>query len=87
MSNSYANAFFAAIPIAIRIADEAVRSDIECVCKRVEHDANGVPWYNLLRCPADETEQRIIATAVEYLTLRGRIERHGDLVRVAGFDA
>lgn len=31
--------------------------------------------------------ERIIATAVEYLTLRGRIERHGDLVRVAGFDA
>lgn len=87
MSNSYANAFFAAIPLAIRIADEAARSDIECLCKRVERDANGVPWYDVLKCQDDETEQRIIATAVEYLTLRGRIERHGDLVRVAGFDA
>lgn len=87
MSSPYATAFFAAIPLAIRIADEAARSDIECVCKCVEHDANGVPWYNLLICPDDETEQRIIATAIEYLTLRGRIERRGDLVRVAGFDA
>lgn len=87
MSSPYATAFFAAIPLAIRIADEAARSGIECTCKCVEHDANGVPWYDLLSCPDDETGQRIIATAVEYLTLRGRIERHGDLVRVAGFDA
>ena len=71
--------------LAIRIADEATRSDIEALCSRVETDASGMPWYDLLSCPDDETGQRIIATAVEYLTLRRKIARNGSMVRVAGF--
>lgn len=70
------------IDLAIRRADEATRSDIECLCSRAESDANGIPWYDITTAP-----DYYVAEAVEYLTLRGRIERHGDLVRVAGFDA
>lgn len=72
------------IVLACRIADESTRSDIETLCSRVETDASGMPWYDLLSCPDDETGQRIIATAVEYLTLRRKIARSGNMVRVAG---
>ena len=75
--------------LAIRIADEATRSDIECLCSRAESesDADGKPWYDITSGPDDDVAKRLSATAVEYLTLRGKIERRGDLVRVAGFDA
>lgn len=87
MSSPYATAFFAAIPIAIRIADECTRCDIEFLCSRSEIDAGFMPWHDITSGPGDDVGRRLIATAVEYLTLRGRIERRGDLVRVAGFDA
>lgn len=75
------------IPIALRIADESTRSDIECLCSRAETVPDGAPWYDITSCPNDDVGRQLIATAVEYLTLRGKIERRGDLVRVAGFDA
>jgi len=66
--------------LATRIADEATRSDIECMCTHVETGFDGVPWYDITSAP-----DYYVAEAFEYLTLRGKIERRGDLVRVAGF--
>lgn len=73
--------------LATRIADECTRCDIECLCSRSEIDTEWMPWHDITSGPDDDVCRRLIATAVEYLTLRGRIERRGDLVRVAGFDA
>lgn len=65
-----------------QLADSAAQSDVECLCKSAEANDLG-PWYIDRAADADDTH--VVADAIEYLTLRGRIERHpehADWVRV-----
>jgi hypothetical protein len=58
-----------------QLADSAARSDVECHCRPAENNDLG-PWY--LDQAAEADCARIVADAIEYLTLRGLIERHSE---------
>ncbi len=60
-----------------KIADDTARSDIECECISAEKDDLG-PWY--VAKTRDPEMAQTVAEAIEYLTLRGRIEQHPEHV-------
>ncbi|HYD81839.1 MAG TPA: hypothetical protein VEC06_18720 [Paucimonas sp.] len=68
--------------LAIQIADEAARMDIEIECPSFTNDGKEpetyeeirTAWYDITQ--ADKDVARVIKTAVRYLTLRGKIVRH-----------
>lgn len=75
--------------LAHQLADEAARSDIECYCRLVisSGDKEKSHWYDV-SCPAPYREAehaRYVSIAIEYLALKGKIERnaiHSDWVRL-----
>lgn len=75
--------------LAHQLADEAARSDIECYCCLIisSKDKGKSHWYDA-SCPAPYHEAehaRYVPMAIEYLTLKGKIERnaaHSNWVRI-----
>jgi hypothetical protein len=75
--------------LAHRLADEAARSDIECYCCLImsSKDKDKSHWYDV-SCPAPYREAehaRYVPMAIEYLALKGKIERnaiHPNRVRI-----
>ncbi|MGO1072587.1 hypothetical protein [Lysobacter sp. CA199] len=57
--------------LALAIADDSSRADIECSCAEVA-TADGFRWYDTEEV-ADEDDRKFVALAVHYLTLRGRL--------------
>lgn len=72
--------------LALQIADSTARSAIEVYCEPVVADHSATPieqirncWYDSTHLtPADRDMMGVIAQAVEYLTLRGKLLRHPD---------
>ena len=60
-----------------KIADDAARSTIEIECA-LAAPTNSI-WYDISTA---DPESMLLAPALEYLRLRGRITEHGSLVRV-----
>lgn len=65
--------------LAFELADNAARSDIECMCEQVGSprtiEAFITCFYDLGRIP-DPEDAPYVAKAVEYLDARGLLKRH-----------
>jgi hypothetical protein len=73
----HAERFSESLRLALEIADEAARSDIESFC--AQHGAEGHTWWytrGAVNAP-DSFETRTVERAVRYLDLRELIHRHG----------
>jgi hypothetical protein len=72
--------------LALCIADDSARADIECECDQVRLD--GVTWYDTRDAgKGDALAGEIVDNAVRFLHLRGRLVKHptdGHLVRHRG---
>lgn len=70
--------------LAIEIADEAARCDIESHCRVAE--ADGATWYTTAGHPdMDEYDWVCVRRAARYLEERGRLERHGEIEHLVRF--
>lgn len=69
--------------LAFRFADEAARSDIECMCSMLREDGQApetpeqmrAGWYDVVNL-ADFENLPYVNRALEYLALRGKLKRH-----------
>ena len=63
-----------ATTLALEIADEAARSDVEVYC--YETSADGHRWYDTASAPPEDVEW--VGRALRYLDLRKLMIRHPD---------
>jgi hypothetical protein len=62
------------IKLALQIADECARSDIETECNA--RDIDGHRWYDTQDIDADTAHLGWVARAANYLRMRGQLETH-----------
>lgn len=65
----------ATLRLAVEIADECARSDIETMCPF--QSIRGLDWYDLNGMfDDDDATRRLIDKAARYLRMRGRLVQH-----------
>lgn len=74
--------------LALEIAQDISRSDIECFCTWINDDDAGARiWFDLDSANGDDTERVLVARAERFLDLAGRLERRADNPRVVRIKA
>ena len=64
----------AVLSLALKIADHAARSDIECMCEWAGASPSGPHWYDTTNVNPDDRE--FVKDAVIYLRGRGLLDQH-----------
>jgi hypothetical protein len=74
--------------LALEIAHDISRSDIECFCTWINDDDGGARvWFDLDSANSDETERELVARAERFLELAARLERRADNPRIVRIKA